>query len=123
MNETKYPEIEAKEHPNFRTINVNGVFGGPRGMYFEVVIFSDELKVVKALSTANITPEKSTISRTLECRLIIDPLQAKDIAQWLTKHVNEYEKHFGRIPSPEEIQGKPADPESANDKNTKAVYQ
>jgi hypothetical protein len=27
--------------------------------------------------------------------LTIDPLQAENIAQWLTTHVNEYEKRFG----------------------------
>lgn len=97
------PEIEAKEHTNYRTINVNGVFGGPRGMYFEIFVYSDELKVTKALSILNAAPEKATIQRTVECRLIIDPFQAKSLAQWLEAHVAEYEKTFGRIPSPEEV--------------------
>ena len=31
MSDAKSPEIQVKEHPNFRTINVNGVFGGVEG--------------------------------------------------------------------------------------------
>jgi hypothetical protein len=70
--------------------------------------------------TAN---EKPIVNRTLECRLIMDPFQAKIISQWLTNHVNEYERQFGRIPSPEEIQVNAASPESANSKNTNELYQ
>lgn len=118
------PQIDVKEHPDFRTINVNGVFGGPRGMYFEVTLYSDEVKTGQALSTFEISPHKATISRTLECRLIIDPLQAKSIAQWLTRHITEYEKKFGRIPLPDELQNKPESPESNNsNQKSKAVYQ
>src|SRR5919107_2392859 len=105
MSGVNIPEIEAKEHPNYRTINVNGVFGGLKGMYFEVVVISDELKATKALSTSTAS-ENPILNRTLECRLVIDPLQAKSIAQWLTAHVSEYEKRFGRIPSAEELQDK-----------------
>lgn len=123
MDEIRKSEIEVKEHPHFRTINVNGVFGGVRGAYLEVVIFSDEVKLINALSTFNISAEKATLSRTIEARLIMDPLQAKTIAQWLTSHVNEYEKQFGRIPSPEELHGKAVSQESVKDKNNKAVYQ
>jgi hypothetical protein len=99
------PDIETNESPNFRTINVNGIFGGHRPMYFEAVLFSDELKPMKALGQ-NAAPEKSTMKRTLECRLILDPYQAKAIAMWMLNHVNDYEKKFGHIPSPEEIQAK-----------------
>jgi hypothetical protein len=118
------PQIDVKEHSGFRTINVNGVFGGPRGMYFEVTLYSDEVKAGQALSTFEIVPHKATISRTLECRLIIDPLQAKSIAQWLARHVSEYEKKFGRIPLPDELQNKPEPPEShTSNQKSKAVYQ
>lgn len=117
-------DVEAKEHPNYRTIIVNGAYGGARPMYFDIVLYSDEYNPIKDLSTTIKTAnEKPIVNRTLECRLIIDPFQAKILSQWLANHVNEYEKQFGRIPSPEEIQGRAANPESDNDKNTKAVYQ
>lgn len=108
------PEVETSEHPNYRTINVNGVFGGHRAMFFEIVVYSDELKATKALSSAQVAPDKSTVKRTLECRLLIDPYQAKSIALWLNQHVAEYEKLFGRIPSPEELNAKAGNPDKSD---------
>jgi hypothetical protein len=123
MSDTKSPEIQVREHPNFRTINVNGVFGGARGMYFDIVLFSDESKVASALSSLKIAPERTTINRTLECRLIIDPLNAKAISQWLMLSITEYEKQFGRIPSPEELLDKHENMDSDLNKSSKTVYQ
>lgn len=98
------PKIEMGEHPNYRTVNVSGVFGGHRPMFFEVIVHSDELKATEALAGAQYAPERSIIKRTLECRLLIDPYQAKLISKWLDNHVQEYEKKFGHIPSPEEVE-------------------
>lgn len=123
MSDTKSPEIQVREHPNFRTINVNGVFGGARGMYFDIVLFSDESKVASALSSLKIAPERTTINRTLECRLIIDPLNAKAISQWLMLSITEYEKQFGRIPSPEELLDKRENMNSDLNNSSKTVYQ
>ena len=77
----------------------------PVGMRFEVVLYSEQLEVAKALSSVQ-TIMPPSVSRTLECRLIIDPFQAKSIAQWLTAQVNAFEKQFGHIPSTEELQEK-----------------
>ncbi len=122
-SDAKSLEIQVKEHPNFRTINVNGVFGGARGMYFDIVLFSDESKVSSALSTIGTAPEKTTINRTLECRLIIDPSNAKAISQWLMLNIAEYEKQFGRIPSPEELLDKHENVDLELNKSSKTVYQ
>jgi len=103
---TSIPDIEIEEHPNYRTVHINGIFGGFRSMYLEMIVYSDELKAQKALSQAQLAPEKSSIKRTLETRLVMDPFQAKSISDWLTKNIQAYEKQFGRIPSPEELQAK-----------------
>ncbi len=123
MSDIKSPEMHVKEHENFRTINVNGVFGGARGMYFDLVLFSDECKVGSALSTIKAAPEKTTINRTLECRLIIDPLNAKAISQWLMLNIAEYEKQFGRIPSPEELLDRHENMNLEFNKSSKTIYQ
>ena len=46
------------------------------------------------------------IRRTVETTLIIDPMQMKSIHQWLEANIREYERLFGTIPSPEEIDNK-----------------
>src|SRR2546428_505231 len=93
MNAAITPEIEVKEHPNFRTINVGGVYGMPLGMHFEVIVYSEQFEVAGALSSAQMTMPPR-VNRTIECRLIIDPFQAKSIVQWLTTQVNAIENHF-----------------------------
>jgi len=103
---TAIPDIETEEHPNYRTIHVDGILGHFKSMYMEAILYSDEIKAAKALSQAQLAPEKTSIKRTLECRLIIDPFQAKIIANWLNTNIQTYEKQFGRIPSPEELQAK-----------------
>lgn len=120
MSSSKTPEIEVREHANFRTINVGGVYGMPLGMHFEVIIYSEQFEVGEALASPNmIAPPK--VNRTIECRLIIDPFQAKSIVQWLTAQVNAFERQFGHIPSAEEIQQQNLEQEK--EKQNKGVYQ
>ena len=98
-----HPKFEVAKHENYRTIIVNGVLGGLRPGFFEAIVYTDELVVDEALGTALSSPEKAYIKRTMQCRLVFDPFQAKSLAQWLTAHVNEYEKLFGKIPTPSEL--------------------
>jgi len=121
MSSAISPEIEVKEHPNFRTINVGGVYGMPLGMHFEVIVYSEQFEVAGALSSAQMTMPPR-VNRTIECRLIIDPFQAKSIVQWLTTQVNAFEKQFGHIPSAEELQQKAASTEADNEKKNNGVY-
>lgn len=100
------PDVETKYHEQFRTFNVDGIFGGMRGMHLEAILYSDEMETEQALSTAQAQPQKTKVKRTIQSRLIIDPLEAKIIIQWLTAQINQYEKLFGRVPSPEELESK-----------------
>ena len=99
---------------------MGGVYGTQMGMRFEVIIYSEHLDATKALASPqeNIPPK---VTRTLECRLVIDPFQAKSIAQWLTAHVNAFENQYGHIPSPEELQQKVANTEAEDKKSTTGV--
>ena len=96
------PKIEVTEDGNFRTILVNGMFGGHRPGYFEGVVYTDEMVATEALATVNLAPERAYIKRTIQCRLVMDPVTAKSIASWLNEHVKEYEAAFGKIPSGED---------------------
>ena len=99
------PKIEVKEHPNYRTINVNGVFGSHRPQYLEVLLYSEEIDAKDVLASEN--PQiRPTVKRTLETRLVINPFTAKSILYWLNQNIAEYERVFGRIPSPEEVNSK-----------------
>ena len=97
------PEIRVEKHKDYRTIIVNGVYGGHRPGFFEAIIYTDEIEADEALSTIPPSSEKVKIRRVLQCRLVMDPVQAKSIQQWLTRHIEEYEKKFGKIPLPEKV--------------------
>lgn len=102
MSTPSTPEIEVKEHPNFRTIAVGGAYSNYFGMRFEIMVYSEHQDLTKILASTvqqNI-PQKFT--RTLECRLVIDPFRAKVLVQTLTAQLVEYEKQFGNITSAQE---------------------
>jgi hypothetical protein len=86
---------------------VNGLFGGSRPGYFEAVAYTDELIAKDALTTVNLAPERAYIKRTMQCRLVFDPVTAKSILSWLQTQIEQYEKTFGKIPSAEDRMIKP----------------
>lgn len=94
------PEIVIEKYDGYRTIIVNGFFGGHRPGFFEAVIYTDELLTDEALSIFPPDNTKIKIKRTLQSRLVFDPVQAKALSQWLTDHIGKYEKMFGEIPDP-----------------------
>src|SRR5438093_219540 len=76
------PKIEVFEDPGYKSINVSGIFGGQRPGYFEAILYTDQLEAKEALSSVNLIPERAYVRRTLQCRLIIDPVTAKSILGW-----------------------------------------
>ena len=55
-----------------------------------------------SLSTTPPDPTKMYIKRVLQCRLVLNAVEAKSLLQWLSDHVNKYEKTFGKIVKPTE---------------------
>ncbi len=105
------PDIEVQKHPDYRTINVNGIGGNMNNMYLEMVVFTDEQDLEKSLGQHDFAIEKSVTRRTIQIRMIMDPYQAQSTLIWLQRHLENYKKLYGSIPSPEELQNR------ANTKN------
>jgi hypothetical protein len=120
VKEYPTPEIDVKEHPNFRTIDVGGIYGTQMFMHFEVNIYSKHLDATKGLASGQ-TNIPAKVSRTLECRLIIDPFHAKLIGQWLMAQVSAFEKQYAHIPSVEELQQKTANAEAEDKAKNPAI--
>ena len=97
------PEIESEYSPTYKRINVAGMFGGILPSGLEAIVYSEERRVAKVLQSEPLNAARATVKRTVEVELIIDPLQMKAILNWLGTKIAEYEKLFGRIPSPEEL--------------------
>jgi hypothetical protein len=114
-------KIEIREHPDFRTINVGGAFGGQLGMRFEVTIYSQHYEASKVFLSEQQPNDPLDLSRTLECRLVIDPSTFKILVHWLTGQLNAFESQYGQIPTPEEIQQKIASIEAEAKKKTTGI--
>ena len=96
-------EVIVKKNPNFTTFRVSGVFGGSKPGVIEGIFYVDELFVDEAVKTHVPDPKKVRIERTIQCRIVMDPVTAKAILMWLSHHVNDYEKRYGKIPVPGKI--------------------
>lgn len=99
-------KVEAKRAEDYQTIIVDGVFGGSRSGLFEMVCYTDELSAEEVLSSIVPDGSKVYIKRTLKCRLVLTPIQAKGLLNWLSQSLSQYEKQFGKIPVPEKQKDK-----------------
>ena len=94
---SRIPDIHVEKHETYKTINVNGFFGGIRDMYLEVLLYSQHLEVEKSLIPADPDGNRTELKRVIEARLIIDPQQLKSLTAWLQTKIVEYEKTYGEI--------------------------
>ena len=92
------PKVVAEKHEHYRTINVNGFYGGHRPGFFEAVVYTDEMITEEALSSIPPDSSKIVVKRTVQTRLVMDPFQAKSFLKWLSDHIKQYETVFGKIP-------------------------
>ena len=100
------PEIESEEAASYKRIVVAGVFGGTRPGGVHATLYSERPNSLKVLATHPPNPSRVLLRRIIECELIIDPLQMKTVYNWLGKQIDEYEKLYGNIPSPEEVESR-----------------
>jgi hypothetical protein len=97
--EPKDLKVETKRAQDFKTVIVDGIFGGSRAGLFEMVCYTDELNAEEALASLVPDGSKVNIKRTLECRLVLTPIQAKGMLDWLSQSLDQYENQFGKIPA------------------------
>lgn len=100
------PEFVGETSPSFKKIIVDGVIGNVDSIGLEMLVYSTQRLVDKALESEPIAFNRMKFSRTAECELVMSPTQLKSVYLWLQQKLEEYEAIFGKIPSPEEIQSK-----------------
>jgi hypothetical protein len=66
---------KAEERHEIRTINVGSVMGTPVSMRFEMIIYSEHIEPSGDLAQGQ-TNIQIKLSRTPECRLVMDPMTA-----------------------------------------------
>lgn len=100
------PEFEGETSPNFKKIVVEGIIGNVDAIGLEVLIYSHQRIVDKALESEPLSHHKTRYKRTAECELVLSPTQLKSISMWLVAKLEEYEALFGKIPTPQELQSR-----------------
>ena len=97
------PEIKSDTSDSHRRILVAGVFGGARSYGLEVTVYSERGDYERVLESQPLNPARHILRRTIETTLVLDPMQMKSVHEWLGKSMAEYERMFGKIPSPDEV--------------------
>ena len=97
------PEIKSDTSETNKRILVAGVFGGARPYGLEVTVYSEQGDYERVLESQPPNPARNILRRTIEATLVIDPMQMRSIHEWIGKNMAEYERMFGKIPSPEEV--------------------
>lgn len=83
--------ISIKKSEDFRQLYCIGASGGFTPFDFRISFYND---------SASIEEGKMKIERTANVEIILSPVAAKSLAQWLNVHVQNFEKQFGLINVP-----------------------
>ncbi len=95
--------IEVVKSDKFRQIYAVGAMGGHSPYDFRISFYNDSLK-------SGGGKQISVMERDVETEVILSPLAAKELAEWLNNHVKEYENVFGEIKKPGKRSSEQNDP-------------
>jgi outer membrane lipoprotein-sorting protein len=87
--------LEIVKSDKFRQIYAVGAMGGHSPYDFRIAFYNDSPKAV-----VQDGKQVSVMERKVETELILSPLAAKELADWLNNHLKEYERQFGEIKKP-----------------------
>lgn len=92
MQENKIP-FELVKDDNYRTIYVNGVFGGLDPVEGRMIFYIDEIEPEMDENT----PGKMKVKKIVR-RLLVDirmsPAQFKSIADWMQSHIERFDREL-----------------------------
>ncbi|NYB26440.1 MAG: DUF3467 domain-containing protein [Methanobacteriaceae archaeon] len=77
-------------------IYATGAFGGVSAVDFKIFFFSEE----PVQQDEPFDPVKLKVMREVKAQISLSPLAAKQVAVWLTKQIEIYEKQIGPINIP-----------------------
>ncbi len=83
--------MEIIRSPEFRQIYAIGAIGGHSPYDFRIAFYNDSPRALVE-GGKNIT----VMERKIEAEIILSPLAAKELANWLSGHIKDYEKAFWR---------------------------
>jgi hypothetical protein len=88
--------MEIIRSPDFKQIYAIGAIGGHSPYDFRMAFYNDSPKAM-----VDSGKQITLMEREIKAEIILSPLAAKELANWLNSHINDYEKLFGEIKRPE----------------------
>lgn len=88
-------KVQTQKGRDFKQVYAIGAIGGHSPYDFRIAFYNDSPK-------AMIEDGKSitVMERVIDTEIILSPLAAKELSNWLREHVRDYEKLFGEIKRP-----------------------
>lgn len=87
--------VQITRSSDFKQVYAIGAIGGHSPYDFRIAFYNDSPKaIVEGGKSATV------MERKIETEMILSPLAAKELANWLGEHIKDYEKLFGEIKRP-----------------------
>ena len=96
-------KVQTMKGPDFKQIYAIGAIGGHSPYDFRIAFYNDSPRT-QVEGDKNVT----VMERKIDTEIILSPLAAKELANWLTEHIKDFEKVFGEIKRPGSVSQDPA---------------
>lgn len=106
FNMSEAPDVKVSPSDTYKEINVSGQVTGLNYDGMKLTVFHDSPNLTQTLTAEGFKPHKVVIDRYIECTLNMPPQTIKEWALILSENLARYEKTFGMILSPEEVEQK-----------------
>lgn len=103
-------KVQTTKSPDFKQVYAIGAIGGHSPYDFRIAFYNDSPKSMQE-DGKNVT----IMDRRIDTEIILSPLAAKELANWLSEHIKDYEKLFGEIKRPGASLQPNSDPARASD--------
>jgi hypothetical protein len=87
--------VEILRSTDFKQVYAIGAIGGHSPYDFRIAFYNDSPK-----SLVEGGKSVTVMERKIDTEIILSPLAAKELANWLGDHIKDYEKVFGEIKRP-----------------------
>jgi len=88
-------KVEISKSSDFSQVYAIGAIGGHSPYDFRIAFYNDSPKTLVEDGKS-----MTVMERKIDTEIILSPLAAKELAQWLAEHIKDYEKVFGEIKRP-----------------------
>jgi len=100
---TIFFKVEISKSSDFKQVYAIGAIGGHSPYDFRIAFYNDSPKTV-----VDDGKSLTVMERKIDTEIILSPLAAKELANWLVEHIKDYEKVFGEIKRPGSVSQGPA---------------